>query len=150
MGIRWSEEQLKSWQASRPRRGEDGGPRPIPLQPAGQGAAVTQREAPRAPAPNKTEQRYIDEILLPALQAGEIADWRFEELSFRLGPKCHYRPDFLVVLPDGRIRLDEIKGGWAEEDALVKFRTAVHQFPWFGWRLCRYADRRWSVEVWRE
>lgn len=160
-GVRWTPEQIEGVRnrLSRPARNESHAGRatgvvdrmtleargdPIPLR-----GTVSERQAPRAPTPNKTEQRYIDEVLWPGMHAGELVEWRFEAVNLRLGPQCHYRPDFLVVLPDGSMRFDEIKGGWAEEDALVKFKTAVHSFPWFRWRLCRYAKKQWTVEVWR-
>lgn len=163
-GVRWTPEQLEDVKNRRARQSlasvemlRDQNPMRRPMSHvehldaefAARQGAVTERRSPRAPEPNKTEKRYIDEVLWPALQAGEIVDFRFEAVNLRLGPQCHYRPDFLVVLVDGSLRFDEVKGGWAEEDAIVKFKTAVSLYPWFGWRLARYAKKQWSVEVWR-
>ncbi len=89
---------------------------------------------------NKTEERYAWELLVKQ-RAGEILDFKFEQLVFRLtrpqpGMKIvSYTPDFCVVLQDGTVRFDEVKGGYVREDADLKFKLASDLFPWFGWRM---------------
>jgi hypothetical protein len=85
---------------------------------------------------NKTEARYADVLACWKL-AGEIADFRFEAVKLRLAEKCCFTPDFLMIMPDGRIRFHEVKGRkgagyYAKDDALVKIKAATALFPW--WR----------------
>ncbi len=95
---------------------------------------------------NKTEARYADHLEL-ARVAGVVLEWRFEQFTLKLGPDLRYTPDFFVLVPDGFIELHEVKGPkkdkvtgkqtyWAEEDGLVKIRSAAQQFQWFTFRLC--------------
>lgn len=79
---------------------------------------------------NKAEERYAREQLAPAKAAGVIRDWRFEPLKLRIGDKCFYTPDFLVVTAEGFIELHEFKGHW-EDDARVKIKAAASLYPWF-------------------
>ena len=83
---------------------------------------------------NKTESAYA-EHLKSAQIAGEVACWWFEGIGLKLAPSCHYYPDFLVMLPDGRLEVHEVKArsakGWyrAEEDAKVKLKVCAEKFP---------------------
>ncbi len=95
---------------------------------------------------NKTEARYAEHLEL-ARRAGVVLEWRFEQFTLKLGPDLRYTPDFFVLLPDAFIEFHEVKGPKkhkvtgtqtyrAEEDALVKIRSAAQQLPWFTFRLC--------------
>jgi hypothetical protein len=64
------------------------------------------------------------------LPAGEILDWKFEAITFKLAPDLRLTVDFFVVRPDHELEFREVKGFW-EEDALVKVKTAAQLFPWF-------------------
>ncbi len=92
---------------------------------------VRGRARPR-PVPgqmNKTEQRYAEYLDLQK-HAGEIIDWRFEPFKLRLAGRTFYTPDFVVILPDGTIRIIEVKGHW-EDDARVKIKVAAEAYWWF-------------------
>ncbi len=78
---------------------------------------------------NRTEAQYLTH-LETLLHAGTVAAFYFEKVKLRLAEKTYYTPDFLVVLPDGRIEFHEVKGFW-RDDARVKFKVAAEQFPWF-------------------
>lgn len=95
---------------------------------------------------NYTEKRYEDEFLWPKYWEGEILSWEFESLKFRLGEKCFYTPDFLVIEPDCLI-LTEIKGGFIREDAIAKFKSAVSMFPYFRWIFAQYKRKKWEIIV---
>lgn len=86
----------------------------------------------------KAYAMHLDQLL----DAGEIAGWWYELMTFKLAERCSIQPDFTVMLPDGSIELHEIKGGktvqqahgpewtyWAEEDARVKLRIAAKLIP---------------------
>ena len=83
---------------------------------------------------NKTESDYA-EHLKAAQIAGEVACWWFEGIGLKLAPSCRYYPDFLVMLPDGRLEVHEVKaraanGSFrAEEDARVKLKVCAEKFP---------------------
>lgn len=62
-------------------------------------------------------------------ERGEIVGWWFELVTLKLAADTRYTPDFLVVYPDGRTVVEEVKGRW-EEDARVKIKVAAVLFPW--------------------
>jgi len=93
---------------------------------------------------NYTEKRYEDEFLWPLYYDGLAQSWLFETVKFRLEEKCYYTPDFFVIRTDG-FEIVEVKGGFAREDAIVKFKSAVALFPWFRWVWAQYKRKKWSV-----
>lgn len=77
---------------------------------------------------NKLERKRADE--LEAMKAaGEIVDYWFEAVTLKMAPDTRYTPDFLLVYPDGRQVIEEVKGRW-EDDARVKIKVAASMFPW--------------------
>jgi len=78
---------------------------------------------------NKTESRYWDHLFLRQ-RAGDIVDYRFHEITFKLGPDCRYTPEALVIRPDGSVEIHEVKG-FMRDDARAKLHTAARLFPWF-------------------
>ncbi len=88
----------------------------------------------------KTEKQYAW-ILLNEQHEGKILTGLFEHVTFYLtepqpGTKrVSYTPDFFCVLPDGTIRIDEIKGPFIREDSVLKFKLAADKYPWFHWRM---------------
>lgn len=105
---------------------------------------------------NKLEQSRAHE-LEAMRQSGEIVGWWFEALTLKLAADTRYTPDFLVVYPDGRQVIEEVKGRW-EDDARAKIKVAADRFPWEfvgltrrkktdggGWD--REAFKGWSDEV---
>jgi hypothetical protein len=83
---------------------------------------------------NKTESAYA-EHLKAAQIAGEIELWWFECVGLKVADKCHYYPDFMVLYPDGRVEIHEVKarasnGSYrCEDDAKVKLRVCADKFP---------------------
>lgn len=80
--------------------------------------------------------------------AGEIVAWKHEALKLRLGHRCTYEPDFLVIELDGAVVLEEIKGamGWKlDDEGRTKWKVAAELFPWFVFRgLIRNRDGSWE------
>ena len=76
---------------------------------------------------NKTEAAY-NRLLETKLGLGEIRWFRFEPINIRIGAKCFYSVDFLVMSYDGTIEAHEVKGYWTD-DALVKFKAAAATLP---------------------
>ena len=77
---------------------------------------------------NKTEAAYARH--LEALKfAGEVLDYWFEEIKFKIGTSaCWYEPDFLVQVKGGAMEIHECKGHW-EDDALVKTKSLALRYP---------------------
>lgn len=85
---------------------------------------------------NKTEARYLQDVIEPRLKTGEYRSAKFEAVKLRLADRTFYTPDFAVVNDrTGEIELHEVKGGWIEDDAMVKFKTAAAMFPEYRWIL---------------
>jgi hypothetical protein len=87
---------------------------------------------------NKTEQAYAL-VLEARKQAGEIAWYEFEKMTFKLAPLCSYTPDFVVMLADdGTLEMHEVKARTkagkviVTDDAAVKLRLFPEVFPVFG------------------
>lgn len=77
---------------------------------------------------NATEEKYAG--MLDAQQmAGVIAHYWFEAITLRLAHDTRLTLDFMVQLPDGTIRLIDVKGWKTEDDAAVKLRVAATMFP---------------------
>lgn len=87
------------------------------------------RARPTPGVMNKTEQAYADHLELQK-RSGEIRDWKFEPVKFRLADRTYYTPDFMVVYQDGLIEFPEVKGHW-EDDARVKVKVVAETFPAF-------------------
>lgn len=90
---------------------------------------------------NNTEKKYadrLDEIKL----TGEIITYYFERVKLKLADKCFYTPDFMLIMDDGSIVFDEVKGGFIMEDATIKFKMACEQFPNFKFRMWQYKNKK--------
>lgn len=90
---------------------------------------------------NGTESKYADYLEQRKL-AGEIVWYAFECITLKIAPDCRLNVDFMVMLPDGTIEMLDTKGGkknkrtgertyHAEEDAIIKVRTAAAKFSMF-------------------
>ncbi len=89
---------------------------------------------------NKIEEQYAWDLEIQKRE-GKILDWNFEQVKLQLTKKqpgtvaVLFIPDFFIVLPDGSVRIDELKGGFVREDADLKFKLATELFPFFHWRM---------------
>ena len=94
---------------------------------------------------SKWEEQYRNMLELK-YRAGEILAYAYESITFRLAPKTTYTPDFLVVLPDGKVQIHEVKG-FAREDAIIKFKVAAQQNPWFEFIMVKKSKTEGWVEM---
>ena len=108
-------------------------------------ATRTEKPASGPKFKSKTEVAYA-QMLEARKRAGEIADWRYEAITFRLADGVRYTPDFLLTDHDGGMAIVEVKGGYIRDDARIKLRVAVAQFPGFAWYLAQYKASAWIVE----
>ena len=104
------------------------------------------KAVPRQSGMNKTEARYAD-LLTIAKGAGEILDWKYEAVTFKLGPDLRYTPDFFVVNVDWEVEFHETKGGFIREDAWQKLKTAAGMFD-FRFILCQWTkEKGWTKKI---
>ena len=94
---------------------------------------------------SKWEEQY-NSMLELKYRACEILAYEYESITFRLAPKTTYTPDFLVVLPDGKVQIHEVKG-FAREDAIIKFKVAAQQNPWFEFIMVKKSKTEGWVEM---
>jgi len=74
---------------------------------------------------------------------GEVLWYAFEAINLRIGDKCFYAVDFLVMVKSGELECHEIKGGHITDDALVKFKAAAAFFP-FKFRMIMLIKGDWT------
>lgn len=80
---------------------------------------------------NQTERAYADMLEMRKL-AGEVVDWQFEPMKFRLADLCFYTPDFAVFLSDETMEFVDAKGGGPMDDkSIVKAKVAAERYPYF-------------------
>jgi len=94
---------------------------------------------------NKTEAAYAARLAL-LQRAGEIQSFRFEPIKFRLADRTFYTPDFMVVMGD-EIQFHEVKGGYVEDDAAVKFKTAAEMYPEFAFQMVFAEVKRGELRI---
>ncbi len=86
-------------------------------------------------------------ICMEQKQKGMILAYYFEQVTLYLSDpapgtkRVSYTPDFVCILPDGSVRVDEIKGPFIREDSELKFKIAADRFPHFWWRMIQYKKR---------
>lgn len=93
---------------------------------------------------NKWERNYAQHLDLRKYMK-EIISYRYEGLAFRLAANTYLHPDFLVVMPDGRMEIHEVKGH-KREKWWARFKIAREMFPWFTWRVFQIQKGQW-VEI---
>lgn len=108
---------------------------------------------------NSTESLYAEQLIARKL-SGEIIDFGFERIKFRLADLTYYTPDFDVQMADGTIELHEVKAATSkgvvlvEDDAKVKIKVAAALFPQFGFvmvaKLPKKAGGGWLVKNYSE
>jgi hypothetical protein len=102
---------------------------------------------------------YAEQLIARKL-SGEIIDFGFERIKFRLADLTYYTPDFDVQMADGTIELHEVKAATSkgvvlvEDDAKVKIKVAAALFPQFGFvmvaKLPKKAGGGWLVKNYSE
>jgi hypothetical protein len=95
----------------------------------------------KAGSMNKTELLYAKHLEVQK-QFGNVAWYEFEPMNLRLGEKCFYSVDFMVMLKSGELECHEVKGGFITDDSLVKFKVAAAKFP-FKFRMVMLKKGEW-------
>ncbi|MGD9636845.1 MAG: hypothetical protein AB7U97_26415 [Pirellulales bacterium] len=111
-----------------------------PAAPVAAGKVKAKRETRygkrhRAGEMNGTEAKYA-ELLSGRKLAGEIVDWMFEPMTFRLADRSRYTPDFMILHNDTSIELVNVKGGGPiDPNSLTKHKVAAEKFSMFRWTI---------------
>jgi len=71
----------------------------------------------------------------------------YEGLTFKIGNRLRYTPDFVAWRPDGSIVAFEVKGGFFREDSRAKLLAAAQVFNRVTWVLVRKGKAGWTEEV---
>ena len=97
--------------------------------------------SPRPSKMNKSEQAYARH-LESLLRLGQIAHYKYEAVTLKLGDDCRFTPDFLVIGINAEVEFHDVKAKWKstgrvriEDDARVKLSVASSTaFPFFVFR----------------
>lgn len=146
--LRWSEADLTRAMLKNPDlRASNPSPEGVnnaasaPPSPVSSKSAVSARKMPKAAKKRSAPEMHMEAILMFQFRSGEIRKYESESIKLSVGdPCCWYRPDFSVHLNDGRLRFIEMKGGFIREDAMVKFRSAKKQYPYFEFEMWQLKD----------
>jgi hypothetical protein len=96
---------------------------------------------------NGTERAYA--LRLERLKReGKIEDYRFESDCINLGVRCTYRPDFIVILNDGKgYEIHETKAMWPKRTRRVVAGKLETKIKWrVGWREDAHIKFKWAVK----
>jgi hypothetical protein len=78
---------------------------------------------------------------------GLIRCWYYEPMSLVVietpDERVHYRPDFLVVWPDGELLFLEVKG-YCRDDARKTFLAAQARYPFWKFKMMRRTKVGWE------
>lgn len=82
---------------------------------------------------NKTEAQYAEHLECERL-SGRLAWWAFEPIKLKLADSTFYTPDFALLMPNGQLVLDDVKGRkgdsyFCQEDSKLKVKVAAQAFP---------------------
>lgn len=92
-----------------------------------------------------TEQRYG----LKLAADPKVLKWWFEAVSFTLGRRCVYTPDFLVQYQDLHAECHEVKGKQVWEDSRIKFKWAAEKNQHYRFAWCQWKNGVWKVNYYK-
>lgn len=99
---------------------------------------------------NKTESRYA--VMLDEMKAkGELSSYWFEPFSLRLttpenGQPCRFTPDFLLLYPDGRTVVVDVKGGIVNDASIVRAKCAAERYPLWEFWIVSWKNKAWQCQ----
>ena len=116
------------------------------------GRPPTTEKTQRRGRMNKLESSYAAH-LETLKRSGDIFDYRFEAMAFRLAPGVLWTPDFMVIrMEQGEgmfVEFHETKGSWKarnQRDARTRIKVAAGMFPFFDFYGARLVEGRWELE----
>lgn len=105
-------------------------------------------------------ERTYSEFLTSQVYRGRIKKWLFEPITFRLGFRTSYTPDFLIELNNLEAEFHEVKGSWKgtkiqtrqgeafirQDESRIKIHVAARMFPLF--RFVSVTQKREAPKDW--
>ena len=87
--------------------------------------------------------------LLVEQEEGRIQKWAYEPISIRLPGGKTYKPDFVVLMADGRVQIHEVKGAWSrnKRDGITRFHVAAGITCWASFHLFTKERHHWKESV---
>jgi hypothetical protein len=87
---------------------------------------------PRSQYRSQLEADYATYLELKR-RAGQISYWAYEPMTLNLGGGVKWKPDWLVMLPNGELEIRETKGYWRRgERERIKIASAKFPFRFIG------------------
>lgn len=109
-----------------------------------------QKRGKRRREMNATEREF-SLMLQRQMDEGRIINWDYEGLTLRWADGMRYTPDFVVIVsvaPAGAthvcLRLIEVKGAYAWQKDVVKFRAARANWPLFEFEFWQKDANGWA------
>ncbi len=87
-------------------------------------------------------------LLEARFRRGEIDEWRYHPLRFRIAKNATYQPDFLERVGN-RFTIWEVKGSWKAKnarDSRTRLEVAAYMYPWFSWKAALKGEDGWEFE----
>jgi hypothetical protein len=79
---------------------------------------------------------------------GEIDEWRYHPLKFRIAKNCTYEPDF-ITRKGKEFTVYEVKGSWKQKgarDSRTRLEVAAFMYQWFSWKAAICEKGVWCFE----
>jgi hypothetical protein len=91
---------------------------------------------------NKTEERFAEQLEIRKV-AGELIEWRFEEITLKVAADTRYTADFVILHNDLTIELVDAKGGGPmDEKSRVKIKVAADKFWFFRFSIAKARTKK--------
>lgn len=93
---------------------------------------------------NKLETRYSEQLEM-LKRSGNIIDWRFNSIRFRLADGLWYKPDFFIT-KSTHFEVHEVKGSWKaknQRDAKTRLKACAERYQEFKWLVVQW-DRKFG------
>ena len=107
--------------------------------------AEPKRQGKLRGVPNKTELRFLADVLEPMVARGELVRVEYESITFHVHQVAKYTPDWIGWLPGERIRCFEVKGPHIREQDKVRWKAHSAARPWIWWQMWQWKDSRWKA-----
>lgn len=103
----------------------------------------------KTPYKSRLEADFAAELELRR-RADEILLWEYEPMSFRLGERLFYTPDFMVLTQTREMILYEVKGSWKAQGASrsrVKVKALAAKFWYLRIEGVTRCNGQWNFET---
>lgn len=112
---------------------------------AQRGTGRAAKAGKRRGVPNRTEQRFADEVLTALVASGEIDWWEYETLTLRIPGVGAITPDFTGWRNNELRLLFEVKGAVVHEASVLRMKAHAAHRPWWRWQIWKRADNWWAL-----